>query len=84
MLSKFLIAKSYFMYPKAKTALLEHSQFGSYIKLTSTQIGLNSNWGKNWNAGEVSKGFFSFAAQTNFVNFKESELDNFLFSHEEK
>ena len=40
MLSKFLIAKSYFMYPKAKTALLEHSQFGSYIKLTSTQIGL--------------------------------------------
>ena len=32
MLSKFLIAKSYFMYPKAKTGLLEHSQFGSYIK----------------------------------------------------
>ena len=35
MLSKFLIAESYFMYPKAKTGLLEHIQFCSYIKFTT-------------------------------------------------
>ena len=36
------------------------------------------------NIQEKLEVFFSFAAQTNFVNFKESELENSLFSHEEK
>ena len=36
------------------------------------------------NMQEKLEKFFSFAAQTNFVNFKESELENSQFSHEEK